>query len=59
MYELSRKQEKFPDQKDFFTVEGCGKFVGDFLLKNLPEHEIESLKNEKEENNDKKDNDDE
>ena len=55
MYELTRKQEKFPDEKDYFSVEGCGKFVGDFLLEHLPDHEKESLKAEKEADDDKKD----
>lgn len=48
MYELTRKQEKFPDNDEYFTVEGACTFVGEFLLEHLPEHEKESLKAEKE-----------
>jgi hypothetical protein len=44
MYELMRKQEKFPDNEEYFTVEGSCQFVGEFLLSNLPEHEVEALK---------------
>ena len=58
MYELMRKQEKFPQEKDFFTVEGCCTFVGEYLLLNLPIHERESLKAEKEQHDEKKDLDD-
>ena len=47
MYELTRKQKKFPDNDEFFTVEGSCSFVGEFLLENLPEHEVENLKDEK------------
>lgn len=54
MYELTRKQEKFPDNKDYFSVEGCCSFVGEYLLEHLPEHEIESLKAEKEQHDEKK-----
>ena len=55
MYELTRKQIKYSDKKDeYFSVEGCCKFVGEFLLENLPEHEKESLQNEKEEEDQKK-----
>lgn len=57
MYELTRKQEKFPDNEEYFTVEGRCKFVGDFLLDHLPEHEREALQNEKHEENDKKEQD--
>ena len=52
MYELTRKQEKFPDNDEYFTVEGCCTFIGEFLLDHLPEHEQDALKeedNEKEE----------
>ena len=60
MYELTRKQEKFPDKDEFFTVEDSCSFVGEFLLENLPEHEVESLKEsqkeaEKQEKKEKKD----
>lgn len=48
MYELSRKQIKFPDNPEFFTVEGCCEFVGEYLLGHLPEHEEEALKEEME-----------
>ena len=48
MYELTRKQEKFPDNEEYFTVEGSLEFVGEFLLENLPKHEKESLQAEKE-----------
>ena len=44
MYELTRKQEKFPEINEYFTVEGSCEFVGEFLLTNLPEHETEALK---------------
>jgi len=47
MYELTRKQEKFPDQEEFFSVQGSASFVAHFLLSNLPEHEVEGLKEEK------------
>jgi hypothetical protein len=47
MYELTRKQEKFPEINEYFTVEGSCEFVGEFLLTNLPEHETEALKEEK------------
>lgn len=53
MYELSRKQEKFPDNDEYFTVEGSCVFVGEFLLEHLPEHEKESLDQEKEKRDDK------
>ena len=51
MYELMRKQEKFPDNEEFFTVEGSCEFVGEFLLNNLPEHEVGALKETKSQEN--------
>lgn len=53
MYELTRKQEKFPDNDEFFTVEGSCSFVGEFLLEHLPEHEVENLKEAKDSKTDK------
>lgn len=39
MYELQRKQNKFPDKDEYFTVEGSIKYIADHILDNLPEWE--------------------
>ncbi|CAI2369868.1 unnamed protein product [Moneuplotes crassus] len=57
MYELTRKQEKFPENDEYFTIEGSLIFVGEFLLENLPDHEVEHLKEEKESKGEKNETD--
>lgn len=45
MYELQRKQYKFPEEENFFSTEGTISFIAKHILENLPEWEKEEEAN--------------
>ena len=40
LYELQRKQTKFPENPDFFTEKGMIGYIADHIMANLPEWQL-------------------
>ena len=44
LYQLQKKQEKNPDQKDLFKKKGMVKFIAEYMMDQLPEYEKDPSK---------------
>lgn len=45
LYELQRKQTKFPQKSEYFTEKGIIAYIADHIMANLPDWEVKNTDN--------------